>query len=111
MIALTTKLVLPVQIDHRTLWVDTRLTQNSFIYVYNIDVNNVEFYTLENNLEQLKKEKLQQLHDDINHLRNVVKYCISTKRNFVIKYVCNDLDKAIEISFTPKELDNARLII
>ena len=104
MVAMTTRLMLPVQVDEITTWTDTRLTDNTFEYIYHIDDSNIDLSCID--MGALKSEKLTMLSQNMDVMSNVVNCCKSTGRNLIYKYIGNNSDQCILVILTPSDLDN-----
>ena len=102
MVALTTRMMLPTQIDQVTTWTDTRMTSASFEYVYRIDDDGIDLNGID--LRIIKNEKLSMLRQNIDLMRNVVGLCKSTRRNLVFRYIGNRSNITIDVVLTPSDL-------
>lgn len=102
MIALSTKLMLPLKADPVTTWTNTRLTDTTFEYIYKIDDKGMDLENVD--IESMRLERLELLRQNMDLLENVVKGCISTNRNLVYKYIGRFSDKTIDIVITDAEL-------
>lgn len=71
MVAMTTRLLLPAQVDELTHWTDTKLTKDAFEYVYKIDDSQIDMTNLDTKL--LKDEKSKDLRNNYDLLANVIK--------------------------------------
>lgn len=104
MLALSIKLILPAQVDQRTTWNDTRMTDTSFEYIYIINDENINLDAVD--LSVLKKEKITTLRrQNTDSMRKVVNLCKSTHRNLVIRFIGYHSNKKIDIVLTPSDLE------
>lgn len=103
MVAMTTRLMLPARVDQVTTWTDTRLTDNTFEYIYHID-DNIDLSNID--MGALKSEKLTMLSQNMDVMSNVVNCCKSTGRNLIYKYVGGSSGQTIQVVLTPTDLDN-----
>ena len=103
MVAMTTRLMLPAQVDQVTTWIDTRLTNDSFEYIYEIDDKNIDMSSID--VDAMKREELNMLIQNMDVLGNVVKCCKSTHRNLIIKYIGSNFNSTIQVVLTPTDLD------
>ena len=106
MVAMTTRLMLPAQVDQITTWIDTRLTDSTFEYVYRIDDSNIDFSSLD--MGMMKREKLTMLSQNMDIMGNKVRNCIATHRSMVYKYVGRTSNQTISIVLTENDLRNNR---
>ena len=104
MVAMTTRLMLPARVDQVTTWTDTRLTDETFEYIYHIDDGSIDLSGID--MGALKSEKLTMLSQNMDVMGNVVKCCKATHRNLVYKYIGNNSNKTILVVLTPTDLDN-----
>lgn len=104
MVAMTTRLMLPVRVDQVTTWTDTRLTDETFEYIYRINDGSIDLSGID--LGVLKSEKLTMLSQNMDVMSNVVNCCKSTGRNLIYKYVGGNSDQTIQVVLTPTDLDN-----
>ena len=104
MVAMTTRLMLPARVDQVTTWTDTRLTDETFEYIYHIDDGSIDLSGID--MGVLKSEKLTMLSQNMDVMGNVVKCCKATHRNLVYKYIRNNSNKTILVVLTPTDLDN-----
>lgn len=102
MIALSTKLMLPLKADPVTTWTNTRLTDTTFEYIYNIDDDEIDLENVD--IESVRLERLELLRQNMDLLENVVRGCISTNRDLVYKYVGNISNKTVKITLTNADL-------
>lgn len=103
MVALTTRLLLPTQVDEITAWIDTRMTDNTFEYVYRINDGGIDLNSI--NVNMLKNEKMTMFRQNMDVLGNVVGLCISTRRNIICRYIGNHSNKTIDVVLTPTDLE------
>lgn len=104
MVAMTTRLMLPARVDQVTTWTDTRLTDETFEYIYHIDDGSIDLSSIDKGT--LRYEKLTMLSQNMDVMGNVVKCCKATRRNLVYKYIGNNSNKTILVVLTPTDLDN-----
>ena len=104
MISMTTRLMLPARVDQISTWTDTRMTDDSFEYVYRIDDGNLDFSSVD--IEALKREKVAMLGQNTDLLGNVVRGCIATHRNLIFRYIGNSSKKTINVVLTENDLRN-----
>lgn len=104
MVAMTTRLMLPVRVDQVTTWTDTRLTDNTFEYIYRIDDGSIDLSSID--MSAMKNEKLTMLSQNMDVMGNVVSCCKSTRRNLIYKYVENNSNISIQVVLAPTDLDN-----
>ena len=104
MVAMTTQLMLPARVDQITTWTDTRLTDETFEYIYHIDEGVIDLSSID--MGALKSEKLTILSQNMDVMSNVVNCCKSTGRNLIYKYVGGNSDQTIQVVLTPTDLDN-----
>ena len=102
MIALTTKIMLPVQVDQVTIWSDTQMTESAFVYVYKLKDYDIDISRID--LNMFKKEKTDILRQNMDVMGNVVRLCKSTHRNLVYRYIGNSSNKSIDVVITPSDL-------
>ena len=103
MVALTTKLLLPAQIDQGATWIDTRMTDTSFEYVYTINDANINLDGV--NLSILKKEKITVLRQNMDSMKKIVNLCKATHRNLIFRFIGIHSNKKIDIVLTPSDLE------
>lgn len=103
MVALTTRMMLPAQVDQITTWTDTRMTDTSFEYVYRIDDDDIDMNGID--ISMLKNEKLTMLRQNMDVMRNVVCLCKSTRRNLIYRYIGNRSAKTIDVVLTYSDLE------
>lgn len=101
MIAMATRLMLPVQIGPITMWTDARVSSNTFEYVYHIDDTNDELSEI--NKDMIKNAVSQNMG---SLYKNIVGGCIATHRNFVCTYIGNITNKKVKIVLTESDLKN-----
>lgn len=104
MVAMTTRLMLPARVDQVTTWTDTRLTDETFEYIYHIDDGSIDLSSID--MGALKSEKLTMLGQNMDVMSNVVNCCKSTGRNLIYKYVGVNSAQTIQVVLTPTDLDN-----
>lgn len=104
MIAMTTRLMLPIWVDQVTTWTDTRINEGTFEYIYYLDDNGFDFTSID--MEMMKREKLTMLSQNMDIMGNVVKCCIATNRSLVYKYIGKTSNKTISIVLTNSDLRN-----
>ena len=98
--------MLPVRVDQVTTWIDTRLTDNTFEYIYHIDDSNIDLSSID--MDAIKREQLTILSQNMDVMGNVVICCKSTHRNLICIYVGNNSNKSIQVVLTPRDLDNVK---
>ena len=103
MVAMTTRLMLPAQVDQVTTWTDTRLTDKTFEYLYRIDDGNIDLSSID--MAAIKGEKLKMLSQNIDVMGNVVSCCRSTHRNLIYRYVGKNSNKTVQVILTPRDLE------
>lgn len=104
MISMTTRLMLPARVDQISTWTDTRMTDETFEYVYRIDDDNLDFSSVD--IEALKREKIATLAQNTDLLGNVVRGCIATHRKLIFRYIGNSSKKTINVVLTESDLRN-----
>ncbi len=104
MVAMTTRLMLPARVDQVTTWTDTRLTDNTFEYIYHIDDSNIDLSNID--MGMMKREKLTMLSQNMDVMGNVVSCCIATHRSLVYKYIGNSSNKTINVVLPASDLSN-----
>lgn len=105
MVALTTRLLLPTQLDEITTWIDTKMTDSTFEYIYRLNDNGIDLNRID--MELLKNEKMATFRQNMDVLGNVVDLCKSTHRNIICRYIGNRTNKTIDIVLTPTDfVDN-----
>lgn len=104
MVAMTTRLMLPARVDQVTTWTDTRLTDETFEYIYHIDDGNIDLSNID--MGKMKKEKLTTLSQNMDVMGNVVSCCIASHRSLVYKYIGKTSDKTISVILTDDDLRN-----
>lgn len=99
MIAMATRLMLPVQTGPITMWTDARVSSKTFEYVYRIDDANFE-------LSEINKDIIKNaISQNMGSLyKNIVGGCIATHRSFVCTYIGNTTNRKIRIILTEKDL-------
>lgn len=103
MVAQTTRLLLPMEVDEITTWIDTKMTDSTFEYIYRLDDNGIDLNRIDLNL--LKNEKLTTFRQNMDVLGNVVELCKTTRRNIICRYIDNRSNKTIDVVLTPSELE------
>lgn len=104
MVALTTRLMLPIQVDQVTTWTDTKITDTSYEYVYRIDDENIDLSNID--IGMIKKERLTLLSKNMDIMGKVIRSCIATHRCLVYKYIGKSSNKTIDIVLSDKDLDS-----
>ena len=104
MTALTTRLMLPVQVNQVTTWIDTRLTKTSFMYVYNLDDKEIDWKYVDKGM--MKEEQISILRQNKDVMGKVIRCCIITHRNLVYRYVGSSSKKNVDVTLTDKDLSN-----
>lgn len=104
MVAMTTRLMLPVRVDQVTIWTDTRLTDETFEYIYHIDDGYIDLSNID--MGMMKREKLTMLSQNMDLMDNVVNCCISTHRSLVYKYIGNSSNKTVSVILSESDLRN-----
>lgn len=104
MTSLTTKIMLPIQVDKITTWIDTQMTSSTFEYIYliddlEIDINNI-------NMNVIKHERIESLRQNLDIMDKVIKCCLATNRNLIYKYICKQSNKTVCVVLTYTDLKN-----
>ena len=104
MVEMTTRLLLPVKVDKLSTWIDTRLTDNTFEYVYRIDDDNIDLSSYDTNA--MKKKTLAMISQNMDVFGNVVSCCKATHRSLISIFIGKNSNKSIQVVLTPTDLDN-----
>lgn len=104
MVAMTTKLMLPTRVDQVTTWTDTRISNETFEYIYRLDDSSIDLSNID--MGMMKREKLNMLSQNMNLMGNVVKCCIATHRSLIYKYIGNTSNRTISVVLTESDLRN-----
>ena len=102
MVAMTTKLMLPTQIDQVTTWTDTRVGNDTIEYIYRLDDSAIDLSNFD--IGVMKREKLTMLSQNMDLMGNVVRCCIATHRSLVCKYIGNTSNRSISVILTESDL-------
>lgn len=102
MVAMSTRLMLPTRVDQVTTWIDTQLTDTAFEYIYRIDDDGIDLYSVD--LGMMRNEKLSILRQNMDIMGKVVRCCIATNRNLVYKYIGRTSNKTIDVVLSPSDL-------
>ena len=107
MVALSTKLMLPARVDLVTTWIDTKVTDTTFEYVYRIDDASIDLNSVD--MGMMKSEKLSILRENMDVMGKVVRCCIATHRSLVYKYESSATNNSIRVYLTEQDLRNTNM--
>lgn len=98
------KMLLPVKIDEYTNWTDTRLKNDIFLYVYEVDDSTFDLNNI--NKEQLKENMKSLYVNTQKPMQDQIKKCINTGRSIGYKYIGTSSCKTFTIQLSPIELQS-----
>lgn len=102
-IANTNRMLLPIQVDAITEWVDVELNKNDYIYVYTIDDSQLNLNSID--LKAWKESMYEKLKENREDLKNIIEGCAYTKRGIIYRYVSKWTKESIGIHIWPEELE------
>lgn len=104
MTALATRLMLPLVIDDWLTWIDTRLTDTSFVYVYTLDDRGINWEEVDREL--IKREQISRVRQNKDVLEKVVRCCLATHKKLVYRYIGINSQNIIDVILTEDDLKN-----
>lgn len=101
-IANTNRMLLPLQVDAITEWVDVEINSNDFIYVYSVDDSQLKLSTID--LQAQKEVMYKKLKENRRDLKNIIEGCANTKRGIIYRYIGKWNRESTGIHIWPEEL-------
>lgn len=92
---------LPQRVDDVTKMVDAKFTDESLIFVYEIDDSGFDIRAV--NKAEMKSNILAEWGRDSDQ-KKLAQFCVKTNRSVVFKYRSATTDYTISLTFTPSEL-------
>lgn len=84
-IANTNRMLLPLQVDPITEWVDVELTKNDYVYVYVIDDSQCNIHNID--MVAQKETTYNKLKENQKDLKNIIEGCDKTRRGIIYRYI------------------------
>ena len=97
-------MLLPVKVDQLTNWTSSQLSNNSFVYVYEVDDSAIDLNTIDR--FKLKEQMISIYAHPQKPMERQIELCINTGRSIGYKYIGTQTNTSFTIELSPSELQN-----
>lgn len=97
-------MLLPVKVDQLTNWTSSQLSNNSFVYVYEVDDSAIDLNTIDR--FKLKEQMISIYAHPQKPIERQIELCINTGRSIGYKYIGTQTNTSFTIELSPSELQN-----
>ena len=97
-------MLLPVKVDQSTNWTSSQLSNNSFVYVYEVDDSAIDLNTIDR--FKLKEQMISIYAHPQKPMERQIELCINTGRSIGYKYIGTQTNTSFTIELSPSELQN-----
>ena len=97
-------MLLPVKVDQLTNWTSSQLSNNSFVYVYEVDDSAIDLNTIDR--FKLKEQMISKYAHPQKPMERQIELCINTGRSIGYKYIGTQTNTSFTIELSPSELQN-----